>query len=350
MTIGIKVLQDKGRDVRGLLKNERIYEDKFLPLKEGKFIIFPMRKQPASLERELKPITKDFWFGEFEFRKNSRTRSFRRELQKILPRDLYNDAARAYEQIGDVGIITIFPDMEPYEKKIALALKETNKGIRLVVKKVSKHEGKNRIQGYKVLAGEGTTETVHIENGVQIKVDVAKVYYSSRTMNERKRVAACIKSSEDILVLFAGCSPFPLVLSKNTPANNIVAIELSEEAHNYAKENIKLNNFSNIQLIHGDVREELKLLTQKFDRIIMPHPTEADYYLKDALYSLKKKGVIHMYLFSKPEKVDFVETKIQSICEKMKFFIKKIEVIEQMHISSEVTKYCFDIHLIKKKE
>jgi tRNA (guanine37-N1)-methyltransferase len=350
MTIGIKVLQDKGRDVRGLLKNERIYEDKFLPIKEGKFIIFPMRERPTNLERELKPITKDFWFGEFEFRENSRTRSFRRELQKILPKDLYNDAARAYEQIGDIGIITIFPDMEPYEKKIALALKETNKGIRIVIKKISKHEGKNRIQGYKTLTGEGTTETIHIENGVQIKVDIAKVYYSSRTMNERKRVAACVKSSEDILVLFAGCSPFPLVLSKNTPANNIVAIELNEDAHNYAKENIKLNNLNNIQLIHGDVREELKLLTQKFDRIIMPHPTEADYYLKDALYSLKKRGVVHMYLFSKPEKINFVETKIQNICEKMKFFIKKIEVIEQMHISFEVTKYCFDIHLIKKKE
>jgi tRNA (guanine37-N1)-methyltransferase len=348
MTLGIKVLQEKGRDVRGLLKNMRIYEDKFLPKKEGKFIIFPMRNKPQGLERELKPITKDFWFVELEFMKNSRTRSFRRELQKILPRDLYDDAARAYEQIGDVGIITIFPDMEPFEKEIATALKETNKGIRIVIKKVSRHEGKNRIQGYGTLVGEGTTETTHVENGVKIKVDVTKVYYSGRTANERKRVAACVKGPEDILVLFAGCAPFPLVLSKNTPANHIVAIELNDDAHNYAKENVKLNNFDNIELIHGDVREELRTLKPKFDRIIIPHPTEADYYLKDALYSLKDKGVVHMYLFSKPEKVDFVEKKIQNACEKMKFFIKKIEVVEQMHISSEVTKYCFDIHLVKK--
>lgn len=345
MVLTVKVLQKHGIEVKGLFKRKRLYEDSYLPKKEGKYIYLPIRsKKIDKFVQELKKITRDYSFIEMELRKNNRTRSFRRELQKILPRDVFNSASRAYEQIGDIGIITIFPQMEKYEQEIAKALMETNKGIRLVLKKISKYSGEKRTQEYEVLAGSGSAETTHIENGVKIKLDVTKVYFSGRTANERKRICSLIKNPEIVLVLFSGCAPYPLAISKNTLAKEIWGIEINKTAHEYGLKNLSLNSLSNINLICGDVREKVKSLNRSFDRIIMPHPTEADYFLEDALSVLNKKGVIHMYLFSKPEKVDFVKDKIKRISERNDFFVRRIDVVEQLHVSSEVKKYCFDIY------
>ena len=345
MVLSIKVLQKQGLDVKGLFKRKRLYEDSYLSKKEGNYIYLPVRsKKVDKFLNELKAITKDYTFVDLELRENNRTRSFRRELQKILPRDVFDSASRAYEQIGDIGIITVFPKMEKYESEIAKALMDTNKGIRLVLKKVSKYNGQKRTQEYEILAGSGSTETTHIENGVKISLDVAKVYFSGRTANERKRVCSLIKSSELVLVLFSGCAPYPLVISKNTPSKEVWGIEINKSGHEYGLKNISLNSLYNIHLTCGDVREKIKTLSNSFDRIIMPHPTEADYFLEDALSVLDKKGIIHMYLFSKPEKLDFVKNKIKQISEKNSFFVRRIDVIEQLHVSSEVKKYCFDIY------
>jgi tRNA (guanine37-N1)-methyltransferase len=340
MVICLKVYLDVGREVRGLLKRKRIYEDKFLPLKKEGFIYLPLRVKTFKFEKELKAITTKYSLVDQKLIESNRTRSFRRELQKILPRELFNNAARAYEQVGDVGIITIFPEMEPYERKIAQALKETNKGIRLVLKKVNKTLGNKRTQGYQVLAGKGTTETIHNENGVKMLVDVTKVYFSARTANERKRICSLVKEG-NVLVLFSGVGPYALTIAKNCPLAKVVGVEMNKDAHKYALENAKLNNLK-VNFVNDDARKFVKTVKQKFDRIIMPHPTEADYYLDDVLKVLAKNGVVHMYLFSKPEKLDYVQDKIRKIASKNRFKVK-IEVVEQLHVSQEVKKYCFDI-------
>ncbi len=346
MVLTIKVFQKHGLDVRGLFKRKRLYEDSYLPKREGNYIYLPVRSNRiGKFSHELKKITKDYSFVVTELRDNNRTRSFRRELQKILPNDVFDSASRAYEQIGDIGIISVFPQMEKFEKEIAKALMKTNKGIKLVLKKTNKYSGKTRIQDYIVLTGSGNTETIHLENGVKISLDVEKVYFSGRTANERKRITSFIKKPEVVLVLFSGCAPYPLIISRNTPSKEVWGIEINKIAHDYGLKNVALNSLSNIKLICGDVREKIKILNQSFDRIIMPHPTEADYFLKDALSVLKKNGIIHMYLFSKPEKIDFVKDKIIKISTAQNFQVKKIDVVEQLHVSSDVKKYCFDIYL-----
>lgn len=343
MVYGVKVPESVGRDVKGLLKKKRLYEDKYLPLKTAGFIVFPLRTNNLKCKNELKRITDKFLIDTFDFRENRRTRSFRRELEKILPKDFYQRAARAYEQVGDVGIITVFPEMERYEDDIASALMDTNKGIRLVLKKVSTYSGNKRVREYETLKGSGSPETIHSENGVRVKVDVTQVYFSARTANERKRISSFVKSAEQVLVLFSGCAPYPLVISKNSHAESIVGVELDKVAHDYAEQNVSLNSLNNITLICEGARGALKKLNRGFDRIVIPHPTAADFYLGNALSVLKKGGVVHMYLFSKPEKLDYAKDKILATAQERGFAIRKIDVIEQQHVSSEVKKYCFDI-------
>lgn len=350
MVLTVKVPIKLGKEIRGFLKNKHIYEDKFLPLKESEFIFLPIRETTPNLKKELSAFTKEYSIEKVELRSNHRTRSFRRELQKIVPSELYPNISRAYEQIGTIAIITIFPETEKYEKEIAKALLETNKGIKTVVKKTSKYNSKTRIQLYKHLAGEKTTETIHHENNIELYVDISKVYFSARTANERKRITNLIRNNENILVMFSGIAPFPLVIAKNSGAKSITGIELNKTAHEYALKNLRLNNITNVNLIQANVHEVVKDLKSKFDKIIMPHPTEADYFLNDAMSVANNNCIIYLYHFSKKDKLHIVEDKIRSAVKKNFFFLKKTNILELAKVSSDVYKYCIEINIKKRKD
>lgn len=349
MVDALRVLQSNGRPVRGLLKRKHVYEDKFLPKKEDADILLPVRAVSEDVMQAVRHLAPEARVVEDpDLRKNRRTRSFRRELQKILPKDVYADAARAYEQVGEVGIITVFDSMVPYEKEIAEGLMDTNKGIRLVLKKAGRHEGDDRLQAYEVLAGEGSSETVHRENGVDLHVDVQKAYYSSRTFEERRRVSQLVSSGERVLVAFSGIGPYVCVIAKNSDAAEVWGIESNQEAHEFAVRNVEENELSNVELVCGDVREAVEDIDVEFDRIVMPHPTEADYYLGDVLRVAADNCEVHLYLFSKPGGVDNAKRRFRKAAEKQGFVITDIQTHEQFHVSPRVSKYCFDLRLKRR--
>ena len=61
------------------------------------------------------------------------------------------------------------------------------------MRKLGGHEGALRLQRYEHLAGEDRTETVAVESGVGLKMDIARVYYSPRSAPERLRIAGLVK-------------------------------------------------------------------------------------------------------------------------------------------------------------
>lgn len=158
----------------------------------------------------------------------------------------------AYDIVGSIAIIEIPKELTKKEKLIAEALLKTQKNIKTVLTKGGIHEGMFRTQKMKFLAGIDTKETIHKENGVSLKLDVEKVYYSSRSATERKRVASLVKKKEDVLVMFSGCGPFVCVISKNSPARNVFGVELNPLAHKYAVENIQINKLKNAHATMGD--------------------------------------------------------------------------------------------------
>ncbi|MBS3155253.1 methyltransferase domain-containing protein [Candidatus Woesearchaeota archaeon] len=205
----------------------------------------------------------------------------------------------SYDIIGSILIFESKQKMTKIqEKKIAEELLKINKNIKIIAKKADIYKGKYRTRKIQIIAGENRKETLHKENGIKIKLDVEKCYFSSRSSQERLRIAKLVKKNESVLVMFSGVAPFPLVISRNSKAREVYGIEINPIAHKYALENIRINKFSNIYLIKGDVKKELPKLKKKFDRIIMPLPKEAKNYLNLALKYLKNNGTIHLYLFS----------------------------------------------------
>ena len=217
--------------------------------------------------------------------------------KKLLP--------RSFDIVGSIAIFNEFPpELKKKEKYIAKTLMSLNKNIKTVAKKTKKYAGRLRTPKITIIAGEKTKETIHKENNVLLNLNVETCYFSTRSSNERLRIARAVKQGESILVLFSGVGPFVCVIAKNTEAKEVYGIELNRKAHKYAQQNVVLNKLTNVQLIQGDVNKIVPTLKKKFDRIIMPLPKGAEAYLNLALRQLKKSGTIHLYLFRKEDEFE----------------------------------------------
>jgi|TARA_Y100000310_G_scaffold167610_2_gene167531 tRNA (guanine37-N1)-methyltransferase len=263
---------------------------------------------------------------------------FKDTLKKLTKKELAL-VPRAFDTVGSIAIFNEFPpELKKKEKYIAQTLMQLQPNIKTVAKKVKQYSGRLRTPKLVLIAGSKSKETLHVENGVRLKLNVESCYFSTRSSNERKRIAKLVKKGESILVLFSGIAPFPCVIAKNTKAKEVVGIELNKKAHKFALENIKLNKLLNVSLLHGDVKKILPCLKKKFDRILLPLPKSADKYLSLALKKLKPKGTLHLYLFA--EEKEFKELKKEY---KKKF--KSVKLLKCGMYSPGVYRVCLDLKI-----
>jgi len=236
-----------------------------------------------------------------------------------------------------IGNIALFNEKITKEK----AKSFLNNRIKTVAYKSKKYSGRLRIPKITILAGEKTKETVHKESGCLFKLNIEKCYFSTRSSNERLRIAKQVKNNESVLVMFSGVIPFPLVIEKHSAPKEIYAIEISRECNKYARENLILNKSEKIKLFQGDVKKIIPRINKKFDRITMPHPSDSFSYLELALKYIKPKGIIHFYTFAQEKELKDVKTKILNYSKKIK--IKKI--VKAGVYSPYTYRLCFDLQI-----
>ena len=331
--IGLEVKLKQAQKVKKYLLENNLYNRKFKPIKTKQFIYFPLLKK--SKYQGTKLVDKKF----IEIKLNDY-----KDLLKI-PKNLINKLPHSYDIIGKIIIVDTKDDLIKYEKQIAEALLKTHKNIKTILKKSGIHSGEFRTQKLKFLAGIKTKETIYKENNVRIKLNVEQVYFSSRLSTERKRIYKQIKPNEKILVMFSGSGPYPLVISKNTQAKKIIGIEKNPVAHKYAFENIKLNKLTNIELINDDVRKTIPKQKQKFDRILMPLPKDADTFLELAFKVSKKGTIIHLYDFEQESEIDLGEEKIKKEAIKAKIKYEIINTVKCGQYSPGKFRICFDFRI-----
>lgn len=252
----------------------------------------------------------------------------------------------SYDIVGSILIFSDFPkELVKKEKIVGEALLKLHKNIKTVCKKTKKYSGKYRLPKLNIIAGEKTKETIYKENKVVLKLNVEKVYFSSRLGNERKRIYKQVKKGENILVMFSGCGPFPCVTAKNTKAKKIVGVEINPAAHKYGLENVKLNRISNVRLFKGDVRKIVPKLN-KFDRVLMPLPKGAEKYLDLTLNVVKKGGFVHFYTFASADEIKLIKQKIRDFYKKHNKKIKVLRTVKCGQFSPYVFRFCVDYRII----
>jgi tRNA G37 N-methylase Trm5 len=162
-------------------------------------------------------------------------------LKDKLSKDELENLKSSFDMIGDIAVIEIDDTLKHKEKIIADTLLQMVKNIKVVCKKVGRHKGEFRIQSMKVIAGEERKETITKENGISLKLDVEKVYFSPRMSTERKRISEMIRPGEDILCMFSGCGPYPLTFLRKQPNLWIDSIEINPIGAEYQRQNLSIN-------------------------------------------------------------------------------------------------------------
>jgi|APHM01.1.fsa_nt_gi Predicted methyltransferase len=208
----------------------------------------------------------------------------------------------SYERIGKIVIIKELNDQS--REEAVEAVREHNPNLDSILLKTDNREGEFRLGGYKKLYGE-KTETTHREHGVNIKVDPTEAFFSEKEGTERRRIFNSVKDGEEVLVMFCGVAPFPVTIARNAEPENVVGVEKNPKAVEYAHENLEINNVEDqVQIIQGDVAEVCPSLG-KFDKVLMPSPTNSLEFIEEALSCVKDKGVLIVY------SVEDIESSIQ---------------------------------------
>ncbi|MDG6920143.1 MAG: class I SAM-dependent methyltransferase family protein [Nitrososphaerota archaeon] len=197
--------------------------------------------------------------------------------------------------VGDIAIVRL-AGFTPREKaKVADAILEEMRNVKVVMEQEGGIEGEFRLRKLVRLAGEARTTTVHRENGCSFMVDVEKAYFSPRLSTERLRIARLVGRDERVLNMFAGVGPFSVLIAKVSGAR-VTSCEMNEVAADLHEANDRLNKVDGlVTVVRGDAASLPGSLRERFDRVLMPHPSEADKYLRGAIEMTKGTGTIHYY-------------------------------------------------------
>jgi tRNA (guanine37-N1)-methyltransferase len=248
----------------------------------------------------------DYEVVEVELEGREARKGFAQLLEERFGEDAVKGVISSYEVIGDIAIVQIPGEMEALGaggekggsvgKEIGELLLEGDNKVKAVWKKAGGREGKFRVTKIEHLAGEARSETEYVENGVRMRLDISRVYFSPRLSNERKRIMESARDGENVLVLFAGVGPFALEVAKAHPKCRVAGVELNPDAVRYFKENIALNKLKNVEAVLGDAKEACKVRFALWaDRIAMPLPMHAEEFLEPALLAAKDGCIVHFY-------------------------------------------------------
>ncbi len=342
--LGLKVQLPLAEHWKKKLLDEGFFATNYRIQKEGDYIYYPITARFPLKDTRVQIVEMDF----LELR---RKKTLKENLTAHLSSEELHIVKTAHDVIGSIAIIEIPKDIEPHEHMIAQTLLESNPQIKTVLKKAAIHDGTFRTQKMTYLAGVDTKESIYKENGVRLTLNVEEVYFSVRLSTERKRIAEQVGHGEEILVMFSGAAPYPVVLSKQTSAKSILGIEINPAGHRYGEENVRLNKCKNVSLICGDVHTVIPQLLKenpglRFDRIVMPLPKTADEFLTDALSVAKQGTFIHFYDFLPESDFDEAKKKIAEACTHAGVSYRILRVVKCGQHAPHVFRICVDFILL----
>ncbi len=263
-------------------------------------------------------------------------RDLRQAVAGALPSYVANQLPRSYDIVGDIGILELDDELQPFSKVIAEGLMKLNPHLRMVVQKTEKTSGQYRIRGTEVITGIGTTETVHVEFSSKFHLDVKSVYFNPRLAHERMRIASQVKEGEVVVDMFAGVGTYSILIAKKQLGARVFSIDLNPNAYKYLKENVFENNVADrVTPYLGDVREFASKSPGIADRVIMNLPADSQAFLETASKLLKKNGgIVHFYCFaSRGEELQYLSDTFRSGIES---FERRVVSLSFLRIIKEV--------------
>ncbi len=298
-SLGILIPYSKAEIILSILRKHRIINVDLEFIRKDKTIVISVNTTDDNLRGLLESAAIDFDYSidTFTFtKKEKQPKNLFEAVQDTIPEHLHEHIPKAYDIIGNIIIIDIPEEIQAFKLDFGKALLSLFPSIRSVYRKASAVSGELRIREIEYLAGEKKCETIHIEHGIKIAVNVCEAYFSPRLGHEHKRVADQSKEGEVIIDLFSGVGSFPLHITKHK-STTVHAIDINKEALKCLGKSIEINNLIGVIIpTQGDCRRVADTLP-KADRIIMNLPGKAQEYIDVACKIAKPSSIIYFYQF-----------------------------------------------------
>ena len=249
-----------------------------------------------------------------------------------------------FDQVGDIAVVIVPPDLVPHEQEMGKIILALHKNIRVVAKRDGHYGGEHRTLPLTILAGEDRLVTLHRENGINLHLDMARVYFSVRSAHERARIATLVEPEEAVAVLCSGIGPFPLIIARHSRARAVLGIEKNPIAHSYALHNLKANRkIAGVRFLEGDAAQVLPSLEQQFDRLLIVLPHGGEPLLPCALEALKQGGTLHFYDMQAKGCSSATLAKVESACREHGRRIRRSLTVLCGHCGPTVHRVCLDV-------
>ncbi|MFT4312497.1 MAG: class I SAM-dependent methyltransferase [Candidatus Woesearchaeota archaeon] len=322
-------------NVLAYIKEHDISDSKFRVFSDEQFLFIPVKNVFSHPDTHFEEKSDE------EFAKKIKIQSLKELIEQELPQA--KGVKTSFEIIGTIAILEIDEQYRTFEQKIAQLLLDAHAHVRTVVRKDGPHQGPYRIQQVRHLAGEKTTQTIHVENGVRLEMDIQKTYFSPRMASERERLCAQIAQGQWVLDMFCGVGS--LVVQAAKLGANVTGIEINPDAVSFAKQNLKKNHVR-ADILQGDAQTIALTVKQSFDHIIMNHPKASWEFLESANTHFQKNTILHFYCFAKENEFE------QSAKDLQDFFSKKNKQTKLLGIHTcgtqgvRIHRICIDIECL----
>ncbi|MHA1771408.1 MAG: class I SAM-dependent methyltransferase [Candidatus Thorarchaeota archaeon] len=332
----VRIPTPLGEEVRKRLLTVGLLDIDFKIRNENGSLFFPLIREVAAEElHTLLGIEVETGLCEFS-PIHSGPRTLAEALDGTLTPDQIEHIPRAYDLIGDIAVLEIPMELEPFKFEIGRAFHQIHPNFATVLAKRGAITGLIRTREYDVLSGNPKTHTIHTEYGCRIAVDLARAYFSPRLLEEHHRIAIQVKDNETVLDMFTGVGPFALHIARHKHAH-VIAVDINSDAIALLRKSMTLNQLiGSIEPVVGDARQYVReTLPYNVDRVIMNHPSGAADFVLDACYAVKSGGVIHYYDFiggKNPEQA--IREKIEQLVSKSGRVIQSIPAIRRVRDSA----------------
>lgn len=217
--------------------------------------------------------------------------TYKEILEKIIPKDC---SIGSFETIGNIIHLNLNEKQIPYKDIIGKVL-HFKTGM-TVINKLGQIEETFRFYQLEILAGDDCLETIHVENGVKIFIDLFKVYWCSRLQTERLKIAQGLKKGEILCDPFCGAGPQVLLALKYNA--KVYANDLNEFAIKCLKKSLKLNKKECLKVENMDADTFLKSLENtRVDSFVFNLPNYSLDYIP--LILNRKDFKLHCFFFCK---------------------------------------------------
>jgi tRNA (guanine37-N1)-methyltransferase len=248
-----------------------------------------------------------------------------------------------FDRVGDIAVIGITPEVEPRQREIGEIILGLHRTLRVAARRDGEYGGEYRTLPLRVIAGEQRLTTVHRENGIVLHLDLAQVYFSTRSAHERARIAALAAPGERVAVLCSGVGPFPLIIGRHSRAREVIGIEKNPAAHSWALRNIQANRaVKTVRFLEGDVAEILPRLQPGFDRVLVVLPYGGEALLPCALDALRPGGVLHFYDMQAKDNHDGATARLAAACRERGLRMQPVRTVVCGRCGPAVHRVCLD--------